>query len=108
MRGSPIHKKYCGAALSQKQVLIVYYSFSSQTSRLVQQLATGLEESGVSVQCERLEPAVKMDLPFTSSWSMFKTMVSSFFRSRTPLQDPSYPDGVEWDLIILGGPTWSS
>lgn len=93
--------------MNPKQVLIVYYSFSSQTNRLVQQLAVGLEESGVLVRLERLEPAVKMDLPFTSSWSMFKTMVSSYFRSRTPVLPPSYPEDVDWDLIILGGPTWS-
>jgi multimeric flavodoxin WrbA len=93
--------------LSKKQVLIVYYSFSSQTYRLVQQLAAGLEESGVSVCLERLEPSVKMDLPFTSSWSMFKTMVTSYFRYRTPVLAPSYPQKVEWDLVVLGGPTWS-
>lgn len=87
--------------------MIVYYTFSSQTFRLVQQLAAGLEESGVYVQLERLEPAVEMDLPFTSSWSMFKTMVSSYFRSRKPVLAPSYPSGMEWDLVILGGPTWS-
>lgn len=93
--------------MSQKKVLIVYYSFSSQTVRLVQQLVVGLEETGVSVSLERLEPAVKMDLPFTSSWSMFKTMVTSYFRCRIPVLAPSYNENVEWDLVILGGPTWS-
>lgn len=91
----------------KRKVLIVYYSFSSQTSRLIQQLSSGIEESGVSVYTERLEPAVKMDLPFRSTLSMVKTMVSSFSRMRVPVVQPTYPADMKWDLVILGGPTWS-
>lgn len=93
--------------MSGKRVLIIYYSFSSQTHLLVQRFASGLTEGGVEVVMERLHPVDKMPFPFMSTLSLLRAMTTSFFRKRIPIKDPvNLPDG-HWDLVVLSGPTWS-
>lgn len=93
--------------MSSKRVLVVYYSFSSQTSKLVQNISEGLEEAGLEVFRHRLEPSERMDLPFTSTLTMVKAMITSFFRSRVKVSSPTYSTDGDYDAVILAGPTWS-
>ena len=93
--------------MKQKQTLILYYSFTNQTSRLVGRFREGLESCGVVVQVEKLRPAEKIPFPFPSIPVLLKYMVLSFFRWRVPLQPLEITEPGEWDLIVVAGPTWS-
>ncbi len=89
------------------RVLILYYSFSSQSKNLVQELATGIEEQGVDVTVERIRPVEPLRFPFGTFGRTFWMMLKTFFRCRIPIQP--LPDNCyrEHTLTILAGPTWS-
>lgn len=93
--------------MGKKQVLIVYYSFSSQTQLLVQRLVSGLKEYDIEVTVKLLQPVDQIPFPFSSFFQMVKVMVFSFFRHRVAVNPVSTELQKDWDLIILGGPTWS-
>ncbi len=93
--------------MSGKRVLLIYYSFSSQTHLLVQRFASGLTEGGVEVVMERLHPAERILFPFPSYFSLTKAMITSFFRKRVPISPPACKLDSAWDLVVLAGPTWS-
>jgi len=90
-----------------KKILLVYYSFSSQTNNLVQALVNGLEEKGVTVIRERLVPVEQLRFPIGTVGGTLRMMVETFFRKRMPIQplDPRCFDA--FNLIIIAGPTWS-
>lgn len=91
----------------KKRVLVVFYSFSSQTRNLLSSLTKGLEEGGVEVQWEQLKPLVPPPFPAGSYWEAFKMMLSAFFKKRVPIRPPDIRRDTDWDLIICAGPTWS-
>ena len=64
--------------VKQKRVLIVFYTFSSQTRNLLNGLARGLEEGGVAVQWEQLKPLVPPPFPAGSYWGALKMMLFAF------------------------------
>jgi len=91
----------------KKRILLLYYSFSSQTNNLVQTLVTGLEEYSVEVIRERLIPQEPLRFPIGTISGTIRMMVETFFRKRLPIE-PLSPQCFEpYDLIILAGPTWS-
>ncbi len=93
--------------MTKKRVLIIYYSFSSQTRNLLQAFAGGLENHGIEVYCQQLKPTQKLQFPLGSIPSTLVLMVESVFRKRItikPIDDDCF---AQWDLIILAGPTWS-
>jgi hypothetical protein len=93
--------------VEQKRVLIVFYSFSSQTRNLLNGLARGLEEGGVAVQWEQLKPLTPPPFPVGSYWGAFKMMLSAFCKRRIAIEPPDRSRYVAWDLVICAGPTWS-
>lgn len=93
--------------MSKKRILIVYYSFSSQTQLLIQRLVSGMNELEVNVEVERLQPVKTIHFPFSTWLSMIKVMVFSFFRWRVPTRPVDHLNGKKWDLVLLAGPTWS-
>lgn len=93
--------------MNRNRVLIIYYSFSSQTQLLVQRLASGLEESGAEVVLERVQPVAPLPFPFPNPLSCIGVMITSFFRKRVPITQPRHITENHWDLVIVGGPTWS-
>ena len=94
--------------MNKKRILIISYSFSSQTRNLLNSLIDGLEESGVDVFWEQLTTVSELRFPVGTINATLLMMVQTFFRKRYPVQ-PLNPICFEeqWDLIILAGPTWS-
>jgi len=90
-----------------KKVLILYYSLSAQTSGLVHRLGAGLEEQGVHLACERLQPLVPCHFPIGTVPATLFMMLITFLRTRMPIQPLSPICGEHYDLIVLAGPTWS-
>ncbi len=93
--------------MTQKRVLIVFYSFSSQTRNLLNSLAKGLEEGGVAVQWEQLKPLVPPPFPAGSYWAALKMMFFVFCKWRIAIEPPDRSHYVSWDLVLCAGPTWS-
>lgn len=93
--------------MEQKRVLIVFYSFSSQTRNLLNSLSKGLTEGGVAVHWEQLKPLVPPPFPAGSYWKALKMMCFAFFKKRIAIEPPGKNRFTAWDLIICAGPTWS-
>ena len=91
----------------QKRVLIVFYTFSSQTRNLLNALARGLEEGEVAVQWEQLKPLAPPPFPVGSYWGALKMMFFAFCKKRVAIHPPDRGRFVDWDLVICAGPTWS-
>jgi hypothetical protein len=92
---------------SQKKILIIYYSYSSQTKNLLQAIMNGMEPYPVSVSMQRIEPVVPQHFPFGSVSKTIWKMVLTFFRQRLAIQPLPESCFQHYDLIILAGPTWS-
>ena len=93
--------------MKKKRVLIVFYSFTQQTRLLVKQFMAGLEDEGVTVALQRLEPVKPYDFPFTSNMNLAWAMFQTFIRKRMAIH-PLNPDNMsQWDCIVIAGPTWS-
>jgi len=90
-----------------KQILILSYSFSGQTSCLTRRLKAGLESQGHHVLKERLEPYEPLKFPTGSIFTCLKMMAITFFRHRIAIPPPPDTANQHFDLIILAGPTWS-
>jgi multimeric flavodoxin WrbA len=91
----------------EKQVLIIYYSYSGQTRKLIHAFAEGLEQGGAAVNRLALKPEKKLQFPFGSMFTTFVMMVQTFFRKRVPIAKLQPETGINCDLIIVAGPTWS-
>ncbi len=106
-------KLYTGNAImgsspdSERKILILYYSYSSQTKNLLQAIISGMESYSVSVTRQRLEPIAAQQFPFGSIPRTFWKMLLTFFRQRVPIQPLAEECFQKFDLIILAGPTWS-
>ncbi|MCI5131015.1 MAG: hypothetical protein D3904_05700 [Candidatus Electrothrix sp. EH2] len=90
-----------------KRILILQYSFSAQTKKLVRAMVEGLEEYPVSLFRERLVPVEEQHFPIGTVPKTVKKMIVTLFRQRVPIQPLSQKCFEEYDLIILAGPTWS-
>jgi len=93
--------------VERQRVLIVFFSFSSQTRNLLQGLSKGLSEYDIDVEWQQLKPLETLQFPLGSYGATLKMMLTTFFRRRIPIEqlDPDY--FRSWDLIVLAGPTWS-
>lgn len=92
---------------SQKRVLILSYSFSGQTSGLLRQIHTALVQEGHLVVKERITPCEPLKFPTASVPACLKMMITTFLRQRVPIQPLPPTCFAPFDLILLGGPTWS-
>ena len=90
-----------------KRILLLDFSFSSQTNNLVQALVTGIGEYNVEVARERLTPLEQLRFPIGTITGTFRMMLETFFRKRMPIEPLSSQCFETYDLIILAGPTWS-
>jgi len=93
---------------SQKNILLVSYSFSGQTNSLIRHLKASLEAEGHNVLSERLVPARPLHFPTPSVSACVKMMLTTFFRQRVaikPLSEAARRG--RHDLVVLAGPTWS-
>ena len=92
---------------SQINIMILYYSYSSQTKNLLQAMIEGMEPYPVSVLLQRIEPVVPQHFPFGSIPKTFLKMLLTFFRQRVPINPLPEQCFQHYDLVILAGPTWS-
>jgi len=93
--------------LNNKRILILSYSYSSQTRNLLNGLIEGLRETEREIHWEQLSLPLELRFPIGSIAATVIMMVQTFFRKRFPV-DPVSPVCFEqWDLVILAGPTWS-
>jgi len=92
---------------SQKNILILYYSYSSQTKNLLHAMINGMDPYPVSVLLQRVEPIAPQHFPFGSIPKTFWKMLVTFFRQRVPIKSLPEQCFQHYDLVILAGPTWS-
>lgn len=93
--------------MTTRRVLIIYFTHSGQTRKLIQAFAKGLGISGVETNLLQLKTVEPMQFPLPSLKATAKLMVTTFFRRHHQIQ-PIDPNLVaEYDLIIIAGPTWS-
>lgn len=90
-----------------KKILLIYFSFSSQTNNLVLALINGLKKHNVTVVKERLTPAEHLRFPIGSIGGAVRLMLTTFLRKRFPIEPIDPRCFHDYDLIILAGPTWS-
>jgi multimeric flavodoxin WrbA len=89
------------------KVLIIYYSFSRQTRKLVLAAQSGLLAAGTDVALERLIPLEHLKFPFGSFCQTLYMMFITFFKKRMPVEELSPRAFDDYDLVIIAGPTWS-
>lgn len=93
--------------MSKKRVLVIYFSFSSQTRNLVRAIIEGLNGSDISVNVEVLKLVHPLHFPLKTYPRTLKMMFITCFRPRFEIE-PIDPQCLEkHDLIVLAGPTWS-
>ncbi|NTV12846.1 MAG: flavodoxin family protein [Desulfobulbaceae bacterium] len=95
------------SAPTTPRVLILYYSFSGQTTGLLHHLGIGLKKQGAEVCLERIRPLDPPRFPVGAILPTIKMMLTTTFRQRLPIREPDPVVWADYDLIILAGPTWS-
>ena len=96
-----------GSAAQPKRILVLYYSFSSQTKNLVQALLQGMAEYEAETVCERIVPTVPQHFPIGTVPKTIKKMIVTLFRQRIPVKPLPERCFAAYDLVLLAGPTWS-
>ncbi|MDZ7641903.1 MAG: hypothetical protein U5J62_07780 [Desulfurivibrio sp.] len=91
----------------RRRVLILYYSYSGQSSVLTRRLAAGLTEVGIEVRQERLVPVRSLRFPLGTVLKTIWLMLITAFRVRFAIQPLVVADEEPFDLVVLAGPTWS-
>lgn len=92
---------------AEKKILLIYFSFSSQTNNLVHALINGLKKYNITVVRERLAPVEPIRFPIGSVGGTIRLMLATFFRKRFPIEPIDPQCFHDYDLVILAGPTWS-
>lgn len=96
-----------GSAAQPKRILVLYYSFSFQTKKLVHALLEGMAEYEAETVCERIVPTVPQHFPIGTIPKTIKKMIFTLFRQRIPIEPLPEHCFAAYDLILLAGPTWS-
>lgn len=93
--------------MPKKRILIISYSYSSQTRNLLNGLIEGLREENVEVYWEQLNPLADLRFPIGTVGATVIMMAQTFLRKRYPVHPVSSSCFGQCDLVILAGPTWS-
>lgn len=93
--------------MKSKKILILSYSFSSQTRNLLHGFIDGVSRNGIEACWEQLTPVEDLRFPIGTIPATFVMMLLTFARKRYPVQAVSQGCFGDWDLVILAGPTWS-
>jgi len=93
--------------VTPKRVLVIYFSFSSQTRNLVRALIAGLKKNDVIVKTEIIKPVESLNFPIGTYFKTIRMMFHTCFRPRVEIEPIDDQCFEEYDLIIIGGPTWS-
>lgn len=99
--------------LSRPRVLIVYYTFSKQTARVADVIATTLEDSGADVTRARIELTDKRwakqfeKVPMRFPLLKIVGMLPAQIRQATgEIAIPPETREGDYDLVVIGSPTW--
>ncbi len=90
-----------------KSVLIISFSLSGQTRKLIKAVQKGLENESIKVVHEPLTPRETIPFPFPSISYTAAMMIKTLFRSRIEIHPLSPNAFKKYDLVIIAGPTWS-
>ena len=90
-----------------KSVIIIYYSLSTQTAKLVHRLRKGFRQEGFNVQTLKLIPTKKLSFPLHSIPKTIFMMLTTFLRRRIPIRPIDSTQIKEAEIVVLAGPTWS-
>ena len=100
-------------AQARPTVLIVYYTFSEQTQRVAEVIADELVERGADVTKARIEltdprwakrfETIPMRFPMIKIVGMLPAQVR---QARGEIRIPPAAQGGDYDLVIVGSPTW--
>lgn len=93
--------------MTEKRVLVIYFSFSSQTRNLARAVIAGLKEKDVVVNSQLLKPIQPLHFPLRTYYKTVKMMFLTCFRPRIEVEPVGDLCLEEYDLVILAGPTWS-
>lgn len=93
--------------MNKKKILVLSYSYSSQTRNLLNGMIDGLREQGAEVFWEQLSPVADLRFPIGSIPATILMMGLTFFRKRYSVHPVDPACFGSWDLVILAGPTWS-
>jgi hypothetical protein len=99
--------KASGTTGKKPRVLLLHYSFSGQTTGLLNNLGNGLRQEGIKVNFVKIRPVTPLRFPIGSIYATFRMMLVTFLRSRITITKPEALAWEAYDLIILAGPTWS-
>jgi len=95
------------------RVLIVYYTFSQQAGRVAAAVAKAMEDRGCAVfraQLQFTDPGYVMShesVPMKTPALKFVRMLPGQARRKTgEIQIPEEAQSGDYDLVVLGGPTW--
>ncbi len=91
----------------KKLALIIYYTFSNQTAKLVHHMRKGLREEGINVETVKLLPDERLSFPLHSIQRTVAMMLKTFFRKRVRIRPVDGSPIETADLLVLAGPTWS-
>lgn len=100
---------------SKHNVLIVYYTLSQQTGRVVEEMANLLTERGCEVSKARLEFTdphwgerfSDSNVPMRRPMLEIPTILVSQRLKRTgEIRIPPHAREGDYDLVVVGGPTW--
>jgi len=90
-----------------KRVLIIFFSFSGQTRKLVRAVARGFDKAEIETVLEPLAPTPPFPFPLHSARRTLRLMFRAMFRPRVDIAPLSQEAGGVFDLVVLAGPTWS-
>jgi len=81
------------------KILIAYYSRTGCTEKVAQSLKKNLEESGHSVDVERVKPVKEHS--FLYWWHL------RIIKGECDIQEPVIQDVSEYDAVLIGSPNWT-
>ncbi len=88
-----------------KRVLVTYFSLTEQTQLAVKALSEGLKQEGCEVTYAPIETKEPIPFPFNLV-TLIKTIFQSISGVSVPLKTPVFDPKGDYDLIVIGSPTW--
>jgi len=91
----------------KKSVVVVYYSFSTQTAKLVHRLRKGFRQAGFEVETLKIVPEKELSFPLYSIPKTIFMMITTFLRKRIGIRPVDKRLIESANLVVIAGPTWS-
>lgn len=90
----------------KKNILVITYSQTGQTDDIAERLLTPFyADPSVNIHYEKIRPKVKYPFPW-SGRQFFDAMPETVQEIPMELENDAIPEGIKWDLILLGYQPW--